>query len=167
MSLNANLRTSVICFLFSLVIIACICDARIRYRYLKRAECRDNWPRRQNDLPPVVLMGLVDTVYPATVGSGGYYGALIHVKWVFRGPKRLQETRITANGFGDSLVCHSDVHRLDSWIFTLDEESDGSLRLNGTLHKVNLHNLDRIKALTRGKRKADAFAIRCTHVLEA
>ncbi|KAI1296490.1 Agrin [Halotydeus destructor] len=130
-------------------------ECRIRYKYRKRLECRDNWPRRVNDLPSVVLIGLVENVHgPSSIGptagsEDATYSASVYVKWVFKGSTILQDNRITVNGFGDSLLCHSQVTPLDSWIFFLDQLSSSSFKLNGTLHKVHLHNLDRINAITR------------------
>lgn len=139
-----------LCPLFLLILVLSdVCEGRIRYKYRKRAECRDKGPRRSDELPAVVLTGLIENVYPPHDVSQ-LYSASVHVKWIFKGPKKLQDSRVTIDGFGDPNLCSSSVNRMDSWIMTLDEVSEGLLRLNGTLLNVNLHNLDRITALTSG-----------------
>lgn len=187
--MSARLRTSV-CILAALAVVCHICDARLRFKYNKRPECRDVWPRRLNELPETVLTGniwsdfcLLSAIYhdldvqaswkvsirlltaAAAITarwstSSGFSGKLCvnrashrrdpDQRRVCSGPNHLQDSRVTINGFGDPLVCRSHVKRFESYIFTLDNDADGSLHVNGTLHKINLHNLDRIKALTKG-----------------
>lgn len=128
------------------------CESRIRYKYRKRPECRDQVPRRVDELSSILVTGVIETTFPPVQGSE-LYSASVHVKSVLRGPKTLQETRITVAGFGDTRLCHATTTRGDSWIFSLEQVADGLLKLNGTLLKVNLNNLDRLSALTAGKIK--------------
>ena len=138
-------------FLRSIIVIVLIalpfCESRIRYKYRKRPECRDQVPRRSDELSTILVTGVIETTYPPVTGSD-LYSASVHVKSVLKGPKTLQETRQTVAGFGDTNLCHAVTTRGDSWILSLEQLSDGLLKLNGTLLKVNLNNLDRLTALT-------------------
>lgn len=125
-------------------------ESRIRYKYRKRPECRDQVPRRGDELPSILVTGIIETTYPPVTGSE-LYSASVHVKSVLRGPKLLQETRVTVAGFGDTNLCHASTTRGDSWILLLEQVTDGLFKLNGTLLKVNLNNLDRLSALTAGE----------------
>lgn len=125
-------------------------ESRIRYKYRKRPECRDQVPRRVDELSSILVTGVIETTFPPVSGTE-LYSASVHVKSVLRGPKTLQETRITVAGFGDTSLCHATTTRGDSWILSLEQVADGLLKLNGTLLKVNLNNLDRLSALTAGK----------------
>jgi len=127
-------------------------DSRLGLRYRLKKECREQFPRTQSELPEVVLTGFVEQIYPSLDGGDIYSGSVI-VKRILRGSKKLENNKITIEGFGDKNLCHSKVQKRDSWIFLLSPVSNGFMRLNGSLQKPNLHNIDRMNALTQGKFK--------------
>lgn len=123
-------------------------DARIRYRLRTRPECRDKGPRRVEELPPIVVTGFVEQLYPND--GDDTYSASVLIKRVLRGPSSLDNNRVTVGGFGAQGLCYANARKRDTWILLLNPISDGFLRLNNTLLKVTLPNLDRINALIRG-----------------
>ena len=54
---------------------------------------------------------------------------------------------IHVRGIGDNKTCGSDASLRDSWIFLLQLVSDASFRLNSSLIRITLTNIDRIEAL--------------------
>ncbi|RWS16649.1 Agrin-like protein [Dinothrombium tinctorium] len=125
-------------------------------------ECQEKVPRRSQELPDVVLTGFVEQVYPNIDGGDTYSGSIV-VKHVYRGPRNLQDNRITVEGFGDKNLCLSTINKRDTWIYYLTPISDGYLRLNASLQKINLQNLDRLKALVKDQpyRKATVVELPC------
>jgi hypothetical protein len=137
-------------FIFCLIcMITTRIDARIRYKLRTRPECRDKGPRRADEMPQVVLTGFVEQLYPSD-GDDTYSGSVM-IKRVFRGQQSLENSRVTIGGFGTQGFCHSNVRKRDTWIFLLNQVSDGSFKLNSTLLKVTLPNLDRINAIIKGR----------------
>lgn len=125
-------------------------SAWIRYKYRHRPECRDLWPRRSENLPPVVLTGVVESLYPPPSGSLIPSGS-VYVKWIHKGLKTLEGTRITIDGLGQPDPCLETIRKSDTLIFLLEPVTDGLFRLNSTAIRVNLNNLDRIQSLISDK----------------
>ncbi|CAG2108377.1 unnamed protein product [Medioppia subpectinata] len=128
--------------------IYCLCagiEARIRYRLRTRPECRDKGPRREEELPPVVVTAFVEQTYPSD--GDDTYSASVVIKRVLRGHDSLENNRVTIGGFGSPGLCYSNVKKRDTWIFFLNPVSEGFLRLNNTLLKITLPNLDRMNAI--------------------
>jgi len=60
-------------------------------------------------------------------------------------------------GIGDERTCGSDAGLRDSWIFLLQrltDDDDASFRLNSSLIRITLTNIDRIEALVRNQQPA-------------
>lgn len=145
-----NVNNILIIFLvtFSISVDYCQCSP-YRVRANNRLECRDKVPRKLSDLPNVVLTGYIEQIYPS-IDSGGTYTGSVLVKRVLRGPSRYQGNRVTIDGFGDRTFCYSRGEPTESWIFQLTQISEGYFRLNGTMLKLNLDNLDRMNVLVEG-----------------
>jgi len=71
------------------------------------------------------------------------------VRRVFYGPKNLRKARVNIAGFGANKEwCWNDVKRGESWIFVLQTISyPDYFRVNSSLIKVNLHNLEKVDAI--------------------
>lgn len=143
-----------------------LCSGRVRYKYRKRTECKEEWPRRADDLGRVVLSGVIQSSNPATAGSQ-LSSASVYVKWVLRGPAHLEGTRITVDGFGQPESCYPVAKRFDSLILILEDSAEGLYRLNGTIIRVSLNNVDRIQAVIADqpfRRRPDIVDLPCeTH----
>ncbi|XP_054159885.1 agrin-like [Oppia nitens] len=140
---------NIIAIICALSLLWISCEARIRYRIRTRPECRDKGPKRMEELPPVVFTGFVEQIYPSD--DDDTYSASVVVKRVLRGHPSFENNRVTVGGFGLTGLCYSNVRKRDSWLFFLNPISEGFLRLNNTLLKVTIPNLDRINAIIRDK----------------
>ena len=121
-------------------------DCKVRLKYGKRTECKDSWPWRLDDLPKIVLTGVVEQSLPPTPGSQ-LLAAAVYVKWVLRGPEQLEGSRITVDGFGQPDSCYQKIQKFDSLILMLQESAEGLYRLNGSVFRVSLNNMDRMQAI--------------------
>lgn len=124
----------------------------VRYKFRHRPECRDTWPRRSENLPPVVLTGVVESLHSSSSSEGTVSSALVNVKWVHKGPETLEASRITVNGLGQADPCIENVHKSDTLILLLQPMSTpGVYTLNSTAIRVNLNNFERIQSLIADK----------------
>ena len=57
---------------------------------------------------------------------------------------------VMVDGFGDPHICDSRVHAHDTRIFLLNRGRNGMLRLNSSLVRLSLNNLQRTGAAVRG-----------------
>jgi len=146
MTYSLKSQNCVLSILF-LILLCSELEARVRYKVRTKPECRDKGPRRFEELPQVVISGFVEQTYPSD-GDDTYTGSVL-VKRVFKGPYGLENTHVTIGGLGMTGVCHSSVRKRDTWIFLLNQVSHGFLRLNQTLLKLTLPNLDRMNALVK------------------
>lgn len=121
-------------------------DARIRFKYRKRPECRSSWPRRIEDLPSHVVIGTIEKTFPVPPGAT-VFPANVQIKWVIRGKQQLEGQRVTIDGFEADDSCFGEIKKADTLILLLEPVTEGLLRLNGTIIRVNLNNLDRIQAI--------------------
>ena len=119
-------------------------EGRIRYKYRQRSECKEEWPRRPEDLK-IVLSAVIQQMYPPTAGAVTA-SASAFVRWVLKGPTQLEGTRITVDGFGSG-SCSPVIRSFDSLILILEESVGGLFRLNGTIIRVNLNNIERMQAI--------------------
>ena len=58
---------------------------------------------------------------------------------------------IYVGGIGDESICGSDAGLRDSWIFLLHVDDDATFRLNSSLVRITLANIDHIEALVRSQ----------------
>lgn len=123
-------------------------DSRVRYKLRTRPECREKGPRRAEELSNIIISGFVEQVFHTGIEDGVYSGSVL-VKRVFKGPSNLLSSKITVQGFNEAGVCYSNVRKWDTWIMPLGHSS-GGFRLNGTLLRITLSNLDKINALVKG-----------------
>ena len=136
-----------ICFVIALVcLIGPETDARIRYKYRKRPECRSSWPRRVEELPSHVITGVIDQVFPPTAGSTAF-SAAVQVRWVIQGKKQLEGQRITVDGFETEDPCVPEIKKSQSLVLLIEPVTEGLYRLNGSIIRVNLNNLDRVQSI--------------------
>jgi hypothetical protein len=93
--------------------------------------------------------------------------ASVFVKWVLKGPQNLEKTRITVDGFGSPESCYPIAKKFDSLILLLEDSAEGLYRLNGTVIRVSLNNLDRIQSVIADqpfRRRPDIVDLPCeTH----
>jgi len=137
---------------------------RLRANRLRRPEfCRENLPRKAEDLPALVITGRVKEVYlanEANNSSGGQESnrqqaalnrALVNVGRVLRGNQQLVGGDILVSGFNSSNAtpCPNYIKPNDSWILLLNqEEGERRYSIQGSnILSLNLNNLDRVNAI--------------------
>lgn len=141
---------------------------------MRRPEsCRENLPRKSEDLPALVITGRVREVYLAgdqpqgpinpIIGSGGAIPdeqqaattattnrALVTIGRVIKGSQQLVGSDIIVSGFNStsSTPCPNYVKPNDTLILLLDQETDRRYVIQGgNLLPMNLANLDRVNAI--------------------
>jgi hypothetical protein len=109
----------------------------------------------------VVLTGTVRGISRVTRDQK-LYSAEVEVKRVIKGKEKLLEVTgqdsinrkgrtITVTGFGNPGICESDVRVSDTRIMMLTVEDGGTLRLNSSVFRISLRNLDRVEHSVNGK----------------
>ena len=148
---------------------------RLKASKLRRPEsCRENLPRKSEDLPVLVITGRVREVYPASgadqvsSNSGANNNkALVSVGRVIRGNQQLVGSDIIVSGFNgtSSTPCPNYVKPNDTYIMLLNHENDRKYSIQGSnLLSMNLNNLDRVNAIAADeayKRRAPIEDILC------
>lgn len=98
----------------------------------------------------VVLTAIIDEVFLPS--PDGTYSVKMRIKRVYKG---LNDTRydrsIVVDGFGTERFCESGIRVKDTRIFFIENREHGHLRLNGSLIRMTLSNLDVAYAAVSGK----------------
>ena len=109
----------------------------------------------------VIFTGTVKGIYNDFYHPGMYKG-LVEIKRVFkgeneisvigglRGPPSFYRQEVFIEGFGDPHICFSDVRRHDTRIFMVTKMNNGELKLNSSLMRVTLNNLEKADAAVKG-----------------
>jgi len=58
---------------------------------------------------------------------------------------------VIVEGIGDPAICHSDARKHDTRIFLVNKASNGELRLNSSLVRITLDNIEKAEAAVNGK----------------
>lgn len=108
----------------------------------------------------VVISGTIKEVMP---DKNGMYKGEVEVKRIFKGsnlvetlPVMMSGTHrmVIVEGFGDPHICESNIKLKDTRIFLLNEGTHGCLRLNSSIVRITVNNLDRTDAAVKGKKCA-------------
>lgn len=70
-------------------------------------------------------------------------------RWTFNGlggPK----PRVLVTGIGDPAICNSHARKYDTRIFLVSRSYNGQLRLNSSLVRISLNNIERAEAAVNG-----------------
>jgi len=59
--------------------------------------------------------------------------------------------RVLVAGIGDREICNSEARKYDTRIFLVSRSSNGQLRLNSSLVRISLSNIERTEAAVNGK----------------
>ncbi|GBN73583.1 hypothetical protein AVEN_125450-1 [Araneus ventricosus] len=101
----------------------------------------------------VIFTGTVQRIYRKSPTRSFIldYNAMVFVKRVLKGDKKLQNNAVVVSGLGNRLICHSVVKERDTRIFLVSQIEDGFLRLNSSLLRMSIPNLDILDAVIKGK----------------
>ena len=70
------------------------------------------------------------------------------VRWTFNGVG--SRPHVTVAGIGDRAICNSFARKLDTRIFLVSRADTGRLRLNSSLVRISLSNIERTEAAVNG-----------------
>ena len=104
-----------------------------------------------------VFTGTVRDIFP-DYQHPNMLKAEVEIKRVFKGtnvilnaPHTHHKKRVVVDGLGDPFICHSMVRKHDSRIFLVNKNGNGELRLNSSLVRITLNNLEQAESAVKGK----------------
>ncbi|XP_056008873.1 LOW QUALITY PROTEIN: agrin-like [Ostrea edulis] len=124
---------------------------------LLQKKCADSALETREEMADVVLTGTVRSI--SRDRNQELYSAEVEVKRVMKGKEKLLEVTgrgqidrrtIAVQGFGNPEICESDVRVSDTRILMLTLEEGGTLRLNSSVFRISLRNLDRVEHSVNG-----------------
>ena len=110
----------------------------------------------------VVMSGTIRELYPDWQHPKMFKGE-VEIKRVFKGDneirsmpgmahaRRLFRKMVTVDGFGDPRICDSKVRRHDTRIFLLKKKENGELKLESSVVRLTLPNIEQADAAVKGK----------------
>ena len=145
-----------------------------RRRYVYRRRCVEKDLESREEEANVVMTGTVrqlmaDRKHPyqmkgeveiKRVMKGNEVVNDIPTMHIHRGHRKM----LMVEGFGDPHICDSRVLPHDTRIFLLNKGKNGELRLNSSLVRVSLNNLERTGAAVRGERFSVKTCILSPHL---
>ncbi|KAF8794354.1 Agrin like protein [Argiope bruennichi] len=115
-------------------------------RRRRSQNCRE----KMDQSASMVFTGTVEKIYRSRSAT---YRGVVKVKRVVKGDTSFADNTVIVEGFGDPNICHSDVRERDTRIFLVSLLDNGHLRLNSSVVRVTVSNLDKAVA-GRGKGKS-------------
>lgn len=126
-----------------------------------KSPCVEQPLEYREEIANVVISGTVKDIMPDANGKN-MYKSEIEVKRVFKGDNIVNahvnfEDPITHHkmlmieGFGDEGICDSNVRKFDTRIFLLNKGSNGDLKLNSSIVRISLRNLEHTDAVVKGR----------------
>lgn len=125
----------------------------------KYGKCHDlekNLETRE-EVANAVFTGTVRELYPDYQHPNMWKGE-VEIKRVFKGgnvilnaPHAHHKKRVVVDGLGDPHICHSMARKHDSRIFLVNTNGHGELRLNSSLVRITLNNLEQAESAVKGK----------------
>ena len=118
--------------------------------------CSEKPLETREEMANVVLSGYIDKVMRQPRKMT--YDCEVEVVRVFKGQTTLENevspamtgNRIKIGGFGDPMICDNVVHTGDTRVMLLNKDANGNLKLNSSLIRITLGNLDRAEAAVSG-----------------
>lgn len=121
-------------------------------------DCSDPPMEIREEMADVVVTGTVKSVSALQRGSK-LYSAVVEIKRVMKGEDLLGESSVSnagqevlVQGFGDPRFCENTVRVFDTRILMLSLDDGGILRLNSSVVRISLRNLDRVEHAVNGKK---------------
>ena len=69
-------------------------------------------------------------------------------RWTFNGVG--PRPRVLVGGIGDRAICNSEARKYDTRIFLVSRANNGQLRLNSSLVRISLNNIELTEAAVNG-----------------
>ncbi|XP_023932250.1 agrin-like isoform X3 [Lingula anatina] len=104
----------------------------------------------------VVMTGTVRELFPHSDNPEMYMGE-VEIKRVMKGQNMIKtfpaadrkHEMVMVDGIGDPDLCESMVHKYDTRIFLLSENGHGKLKLNSSVMRITLNNIDHADAVVK------------------
>ena len=125
----------------------------------KYGKCHDLEKKLEvrEEIANAVFTGTVRELYPDYAHPNMWKGE-VEIKRVFKGtntilnaPHLHHKKRVVVDGLGDPHICHSMARKHDSRIFLVNTNGNGELRLNSSLVRITLNNLEQTESAVKGK----------------
>lgn len=126
--------------------------------------CSENVLEKREEIANIVISGTVKQLMPDKIHKNMYKGE-IEIKRIFKGNGEIHNrtynvikrgpngrSMVMIEGFGDPHICESVVRKFDTRIFLLNKGENGDLKLNSSIVRLTLTNLERTYAAVEGKR---------------
>lgn len=130
----------------------------------RQRKCHDESLETRENLADIIFTGTVVKTHRDLVPRGrgprsaskGTYKAEIQIKRLMKGDLSFNNQVVLVDGFGNPRVCHSNVKERDTRIFMVNEilhsnYSHPILKLNSSMVRVTIQNLEKTIAAVRGK----------------
>jgi hypothetical protein len=108
---------------------------------------------KSEELANVVFTGTVERIYRSKANQ---YKGIVRVKRVLKGDQNLVDNSVIVEGFGSPQICFSEVKEKDTRIFAVNPSLNGRLKLNSSLVRVNINNLNKVIAAVKSKSSLDS-----------
>ncbi len=127
-----------------------------------KSPCVEQSLEYREEMANVVISGTVKEIMPDDNGKK-MYKSEIEVKRVFKGENIVNQfanyedpishhKMVMIEGFGDDEICENQVRRYDTRIFLLNKGTNGDLKLNSSIVRITLTNLEHTDAVVKGRR---------------
>jgi len=163
-AMPATLTLCSIVVLISSIVVANAVDDSLDNSVLKsRVQCTESKPlEAREEQANVIFTGTIRGLY-GDRDHPGLRKAEVEVKRVMKGHDIVdtlpgawtnsvwKKKMVTVAGIDDSDICDSNVREYDTRIFLMNIGSNGELRLNSSLLRLTLNNIDHADAAVKGK----------------
>ncbi|RWS23326.1 agrin-like protein [Leptotrombidium deliense] len=119
---------------------------RSQHHHICRKESQISFKEREI-LAKLIFTGTVSRIYKS---HSRVYRGIVRIKRVLKGDRRLSDSHVIIDGFGNSKLCKSEVKERDTRIFLVNRVN-GRLTLNSSLIRVNVNNLRKVVAAVKSK----------------
>ncbi|KAJ8320444.1 hypothetical protein KUTeg_002031 [Tegillarca granosa] len=120
--------------------------------------CSESVLEKREEIASIVISGTVKQLMPDKIHKNMYKGE-IEIKRIFKGNGEIHNrtynvvkrgpngrSMVMIEGFGDPHICESVVRKFDTRIFLLNKGENGDLKLNSSIVRLTLTNLERTYA---------------------
>ncbi|KAG8193220.1 hypothetical protein JTE90_005567 [Oedothorax gibbosus] len=128
-------------YIFCIVLLS---STFVSSRRRRSEQCRD----KLDPSASMVFTGTVERLYRSRSET---YRGVVKVKRVVKGDSNFADNTVIVEGFGDPNICNSDVRERDTRIFLVRQLDSGHLRLNSSVVRVTVSNLDKVVSSSMGK----------------
>ncbi|XP_070562238.1 agrin-like [Ptychodera flava] len=138
----------------SLIVLLAVLTIWTKPSFQQIETCKEKSMEQREEQANVVLSGFIRQVYRKPRSK--MYSCEVRVVRVFKGDSVLNgnmeghspfaPAMLMIDGFGDPTICENTVNTGDTRLFLLERQKDGNLKLNSSVVRITMNNLDRAEA---------------------